>query len=1450
MRRAHAFLVLAACLAFAGGARAQVPNPVYVDVSPVARDALLRAGELASGGNLPGAARELQKLLDESPDRVVADDADPDLFVPVRARVHAMLLASPPLLTQYLATEESRAREMLAPGTLEAARAVESTRLLTTAGFEAAMRVAQWRLESACFEAARLTLEQLEEHPRLRDPASARQAAELYWTVGRYLEGDRPEVRRRAERWSALAGVPVPGDAPAERPPELATPVLSPLTVTSTLDVSGVPSRPLWSVPIEPPGASEAPPPAPNTVVEGKDPEGLWILPTVAGDTLYLNDGTWITARDRFTLQLRWAVEPGRAGGDDARWAARNLGLMRGAGRAIEDNNSVTLAGRIVLATTGLARDGSREGDPRTHALDADTGRLLWSVHVPALDPQLESGSVRGPALADGDTVVVMVRKSAMARRVVSTYLVGLALRTGELRWVRLIASAGALPFSRERRIGDVPTMRGGVVYVVDPIGAAGAVEASTGRPVWVRRLPVVTMGDTSLPWRFGAPLVSGPSVFALTPDRREALVMGCADGRITGRRPSRDLGEPGYLLAAGGRLAAVGDARIAFVPMDDLTAGPVVSSRAVAEGGLRGRSVVSGSRVLAPHAGGLVSIDPDRPTEAIDAALSAPGTPMPVPDQLIVLDSREVHSYLAWPVAQRLLRDRMAARPEDPDPAVTYAELAFRAGHGVEVAGAADRALAAIERDPSARAAARARLFESLREMVSATQDRWGAPPDPSRPGLDLPDLAAVIDRLGRAALTAEERLTHVMATGRLHEAALAPTRAIEAYQRILADANLSAASWRGPTTRVRAEVEAAARIRRIVLENGAGSYAAFDAEADAAVAALGPSATSEALEAVAHRYPAAAAGAAVWARIAEARDRAGLRDGAIDALTEALSAVEFSRRAGRAVDASLEGAVAGRLVAELAARDRVFSASRLLASIRRDRPGLALSDRGRPLDAAGLAADLSRRLSALERLPRVGPAVRPEAQTLRDWALMTPTLREHAATPCEHVMMVAPREGKVALWGVGSGSPADASRGPEHLTMLWSRPYERFPPVLLRVDPESVDLLWDLRERGASVERIDAVTGATRWKTEPLRELFRDAPGHRERLELDGVRFDTELDKGVEARHLVCASDGIVLALAERIGRVAAFDARTGATLWRTVSEVSRVHDLDVGGGIVAIGGSSTPAGNASAVARLDPLVVVHDARTGAIVRRLADLRAPVRWLRAVPPAGTPAPGLVICAGAITGVDPRREGASWSIEGGPAFEALDAWVFGDRLFVLTRDRELWLVALADGGVADAPLETFDRLKDGGPVQAVRAPAEGPGAVAFLGARGVLVYDTGAPGGPPSARLIGIDALSRSTGLGAFPDAGVAPDLVTPVPCRGGYIALETWPARLPDGRTAYTLHRLDGRTGKMVGTSASLVLFDAPRKLGVLDGRIIVTTGTSGSVTVVYSAPEEATK
>jgi hypothetical protein len=157
--------------------------PVYVPDSPTAEEALNRAVELSSAGGLEEAVRVLQRVLDEQGDSVTASRHDPDLFIPLRQAVNAVLLERPELLARYRTMQGATARALLAGGAIDD---VERTRLLTEAGFDAALQHAQAFLEDARFKAAWLTIEQLDKHPD-RVEVRARQAARLLELISAYM---------------------------------------------------------------------------------------------------------------------------------------------------------------------------------------------------------------------------------------------------------------------------------------------------------------------------------------------------------------------------------------------------------------------------------------------------------------------------------------------------------------------------------------------------------------------------------------------------------------------------------------------------------------------------------------------------------------------------------------------------------------------------------------------------------------------------------------------------------------------------------------------------------------------------------------------------------------------------------------------------------------------------------------------------------------------------------------------------------------------------------------------------------------------------------------------------------------------------------------------------------------------------------------------------------------
>jgi outer membrane protein assembly factor BamB len=1418
--------------------------------SPAAAETFLRVRDHLASGNLDEAVRVLQTLLDTAGDRVVPSQTDPDLFVGVRGQVHRTLLATPALLKRYRELQEPVAGEMLAANAAEEA---ERTRLLTPSGYEAALGVAQRRLESAQFEAARLTLAQLLTHPD-HSRERARQAGALMADVARYL--DREEVRAAA---TALAGEPI-GPAPSVAWPPLAKVAgVSPLDPAPVVELRAMLGKPLRSVPV---GSEIAGLPldegaaGTGSVNDDRLPElarELRIMPTAAGDTLYLNDGATITAWDRISLSRKWQATPAPLPEvpltDEEQQRIITRRQYPGSGVGLEEPSSVTVQGRTAVATTGDAFAGGRERDPRVHAIDALTGLVRWSADVARLSPDLAGVSVRGPAVIAEGVAIVGARRNMPERRLLSLHLAGLDLLTGRLLWSHMVGSAGSLPWStRSVHVTDLTLLDRGLVYRADMLGVIGAYEAVTGRPVWVRRMPPqpAQAPDLSAPWQMHGPILHGGAIIVLSPDRQQVVRLDALTGEVLGATRTERLSTPPpqYLLKVGDQLAAVCDDRIVLCPIDDLESDQVRTSEIIPEPGIRGRVIAAGSRLLVPVVTGIRVIDaaaPGEPGESVE--LDSPGSVLSLESQIVVVDDAFIHSYLQWEVAERVLSQRMSDDPADPAPAVTLTELAYRAGQEGRILGAADAALAAIEGAPGdpARDSARKRLFESLHTMIAASQEPAGAlaPADEGPATLRIADpelVGALVDRLGRAAQSLDERVSFLLTLGRLQERMGRPELAVETYQEILDDPQLARATWTGPRLSVRGELEATRRLERLVAQEGPQLYAAQSGRAEEAMAAIfdprQPAPDARALAALATQYPLAGVAAELWSRAADAVLAAGSPQSVIGALESGLEAAE------RTPGSTWAPVLAGRLIAEFERRAQFAAAGDVLRRFRQRNPGVAIVIDGQPIDADVLATRLGERLAARHRRARVGEPRSDGIQALLGWMILEPVIADPAAGAPGALVLKSDRE--VAIWGPGDQQPAEvpdqgaAGEAPGdpsasapisagELRPIWRRVIEPDMVDLVRVLDDAVLFFFPSRQNSA-LELVGLNPAQTRWRADLFTTPIADAAAqHRRLLPQPDAQVADESMRSLS--DLIVTMDDRTIVAIERGGRAMAIDATSGEVLWHAQAPLDRVVDADLSSGTLVVGGDQAvlapgpAAGAGAAVVSWRPEFVVLDARTGAEQQRLPQpqSRGAIRWLRLTGP-GTLIAGLETV---VLSLDLATAQANWVISDYRLASNRDAWIFDDRLYLLDRERHLWLASVSEGRMRPEPLEA-PRSRLGG-IREIRAFALDDDTTAFSSYQGVLLYAN-------DGALKGIDAI------GGF-DA-----VLPPVPAEDRLVTISSMPEnRRPDGELVYSLHLLD-TTSAMLLQTVPIILGAPPRTILLLDGRIAIT---AGGTTVILQAP-----
>lgn len=1433
-RRVHAstFLALGSLvLALAAGLSAPAPalaqpqtNPVYVDDSPAARETFLGIDAQLSAGNLDAAVRVLQRLLEEEGDRVVAAGEDTDLFVSVRSRVNALLASSPDLLTRYIAVEGPKAQRALAEGQVER---VENVWLLTPAGFEAALRIAQTHLEAARFDAAWLTLRQLENHPERRAQAGA-DAARLLAEVARYA--NREDVWAAAERWARQAGAPEPERAAHQWPPAARRVGQTPLDATEQVSLDGLVAKALWTVPVGPAVSPIGREPA----MAGGEllplfARDLRVLPTVAGETVYVNDGSNISAWDRFTLTRRWYVgEPPSPLDADGRAAAQRAINRRFRQNQPDEPSTVAVRGRTVAAVTTAPEDGRREGQMRLSVLDAETGHVRWQQIVTERDEQLDGSSLRATPLIGEGVVVVAARKSNLSRRLTSVYLIGLNEADGRELWRRLVGSAGALPFGGQAQLLDAGILHAGVVYLGDQLGVIGAFEAHSGRPVWVRRIDTQprTASESARPWEVSTPILDDDGALViLSPDRTEVLRIALSDGEILARRSADRLGAaaPRYLVRVGDHLAVVGESRIGIIPLSGFETAEAASSTRVPEPGIRGRVIGAGSQLLVPLVSGLAIIDAANPASPpVEIALESPGNILALSSQLLVVDDGRMHSYLLWEAAEEVLTERMQADASNPAPAVTFAELAYRGGRPERILPAVQAAIAAIEADPDSESnqAARRRLFASVLDMVNASQEPAGLVAGAHAGEVRLADadlIADLIDQLGRIALDADERASQLLTLGRSCEARADVAGAVRTYQSVLDEPALAAATWSGPQVSLRAELEATWRLQRLLRENGPEIYAPFEAAAQGELAALGPRPDPQRLERVARRYPVAGVTPSIWKQIADHHAAAGRTHAVIPALEAGLQAASWRDDA----DPALVGELGGRLARALASQGQVSSAAQVLRTLTQRYPGLTIEDTSGPIAAQVLLAEFELDLAARHRWPRIGPAQAQGVQILRDATMLRPRMVSSAGRVGR---AIATSNGdEVSVW-MAQGEGDDAVGGRAGFVQRWSRPIPGRNVDLLKIEDDSVFLFYDTRAGGV-LERVSASRGQTDWQSLPFPDMFpREVPGVR--VEEAPQAVQTPRDGMGLLTDLFLAMDERTVTLVERTGRAVGLDARDGTVLWTQRVPVWPVYDTDVRGGTLLVAGDQETPGGAG----VESVIIAADTRTGKILQRIESRWGQVRWLRMLDPAdGASGSGGSVIVGfenAVVSFDIQRGQANWVLDDRRVGASREAWVIGDRLFLHGAGGAMWVLSTRTGRLIPRPVRLPAPFQD----EYQRMFASEIGGASPSGA--AVAFST-------LAGVVLLNADGEVVGMDAVPDGEA---VIPPQAAESMMVTIETAPSgQQSDGQMVFNLHLLDTATGRLLQTQG-IVLGARPSRLMLLDDAIAIS---AGSATLIFPAP-----
>ncbi|MBL9119425.1 MAG: PQQ-binding-like beta-propeller repeat protein [Phycisphaerae bacterium] len=678
---------------------AQDTAPVTVLDSPLAWQLLQQAEDQAKE-NPSEAARLCQKLLDGYSDRVIpaekaSDDSGGSRFQGVAERVEQFLRAHPSVLDRYRQMEEAEAERMVA---FDAPERVASTRGMTRAGLRANLRIAERDLLAGHFGRAQLRLARVEGHPDLSGDE-----ATVYWYLRGATAALSGNVADRQQAEARLRALGLPDDAPqlatvarfAAIGPRETPPKASPLSQGIAPDLSEASWQPVWSEVLDraPFGRLLRAPDDFGRIGLGRrldqdryDGKFLVVSPVVHGDIVYLSDGDSVIALDRLSHREVWQrpLENGRIEQDVT---------------AVSDLSVVAVGDGVVITLPGHSYINERGTTARITCLNAADGTVRWETPL-AMLPGTEFEDLfplGAPVIADG-SVYCMARKLTSRLETVD-YLLALALDTGAMRFATYIAGAGGVNM-QGLRPASTPLVAHGSVFVASSAGAFARIDAADGHIQWLQRflVPVRNARYQSEPWEMGGPALVGEWIFAIAPNLDSVVQLHRETGRIESTMAigvGTEWGTPRYLLADDGgdlrppRIFAVGGDLVAIDPDRPNTAlwklsdvnGEAMRDRegSANRAGIRGRVQCAGATLVVPGLSDvlLVARETGRIQERI--VVDGPSNPVLVGPQLLLGLNNGAMALMPAASAERLMRERIAKDPNDPEGGLALLDLGLR---------------------------------------------------------------------------------------------------------------------------------------------------------------------------------------------------------------------------------------------------------------------------------------------------------------------------------------------------------------------------------------------------------------------------------------------------------------------------------------------------------------------------------------------------------------------------------------------------------------------------------------------------------------------------------------------------------------------------------------------------------------------------------------------------
>lgn len=1256
---------------------------IYLEDSPAAQELVEEAARLRRENRIPDAVAIYQQIIEQYPHKLMTRGGS--RYYDTARWVQQELASDRDLTATYRRMYEATAeRELVqaaeAADEAAALEAIVERYLLCTSGLEAGLRLAGLYVAQGNLSDAGAVLDELASHPDLAQQAARyhmlQAAVGLFaGQSGRFNEHratleqlGATEKLTQIDRWAATLRRPE-GYASQEGILEL-----------PEADIPESLGQPLWSLDTRPPTTQVENVSRANIRSSQRMP--FPILPVLDGSVLYLNNTRQVIAMDRISHRVLWQYDGG-ADGDPAMQQIRRQMFSPSDVRSVLLNEGRLYA--VVGQTPEMFGMWQRAiGTSLLVCLNPTDGSVLWQTQPGELDRTLERGYFHGTPLAGPGRIYVLIRRSQAG--FFETFVVALDARTGQLLWRRHLTSASSA-IVREQPPFAQMTAAQGRVFVVDHQGAVTCLDGRTGAIRWLS-ITAEQRATTEAAIARGSRLLNAG--FETPPILIEAglLVNAFSDANPVLLNPEtgeklRDLTAPAiaraqFLMQCGDDVLSVG--RSTHL-LDGRTLEPRWSRdlEGVTSSTTFGLPWVSRNAVWIAAGERMNVLSLADGSVLMRSAVEESGNVVAVGPQLLIASAEKLCSYMDWNVAYRSLRQQVADHPTDPRPGLSLAELALATNHRESVLEGVDHVVTAMrlrggERTAMAQDPLQRLVFEQLRSMV-----------DPARtPDVQLRE--RLFERLAAVTAGPADEVVYLLARASFMVETDRPAQAVEHYQAILKNPELSSQPYKEGFITQQAGQEARQRMTDVV-EKAPHAYARFEAEATHRLAELmaASSVNVEALVELARQYPLATAAARALLAAGDATIAQGDASTGIMLLRRAYLQNRSQADAERIV---------GRLAEVLQEMNQPRQAVQWLRKAMRDYPQIMPVRRGVPTPPQEWLGQLLDQPDTDVTLPALAlPLQKPKVLKEK---LLLPTRQPLETQPRDAILTFARgqlryRQGDdlEVRWQVPApGEDFEVLSFTDDRVLLWRRDQSQ----LLALDTRSGQEAWAAVDVSAVLERIasdqpgDDGNAQIRDQVEPpvnrlQEELARQRALRFQLQQRQGVmivpqpagNFERDLRRHLAGRSLITVNDTVVT-VCDALGRVTGIDRLTGQVLWAMRCPFELVTHIEMNEDFVAVAGLKQ---GDERQARSS--VVVLDAMTGELRHASIEMDHP-NWMGL-----TPSGVLAISAGGeLVGFDVRRGEELWRQAVGQ--RVVRGTVLNDRILIADEGRSAIMIEPTTG--------------------------------------------------------------------------------------------------------------------------------------------------------------------